>query len=99
MSRLIIMGRGRGTLDVLQRQIWHERLMVNDRTEALETDKDGKIKEERARKYFDITWTPELAKVHRDTLFKYQPDLCSSSFLAIVVVSFSPYSSLPKCPY
>jgi len=57
--------------------------MVNGRTEALETDKDGKIKEERARKYFDATWTPELAQVHRDTLFKYQPDLCSSPFLAI----------------
>lgn len=49
-----------------------------DRTEALETDKDGKIREERGRKYFDLTWTPELAQVHRDTLFKYQPDLCMS---------------------
>lgn len=35
-----------------------------------------KAREEKARAYFDVIWTPELAEKNRQMNLKYQPDLC-----------------------
>ncbi|KAG7413543.1 hypothetical protein LZL87_011901 [Fusarium oxysporum] len=46
------------------------------RTEALGSVEATKAREERAQHHFDMLWTPDAARVHKEFLLENQPDAC-----------------------
>lgn len=61
--------------------------MIICSTEALRSGQSQAYRQERARKYFDILWTPLAAQANRDKNFKYQPDLCKSNSLPFLFLT------------